>query len=261
MKIINCNIVFAENSTLPMTPYIGNARVISVLDGTLIADENELNKGYSLLALPNTYMDFSVKRNTIFALFDIENINKSKEAFFFSDSSSQIEALAKLVKSVIDTNSDNEQFFKSAAQMLMSLVGDKIDFSSTGNEWVDMAKGYIDEKFCRPIKVEDVAEYVGLDRKYLRNLFSKHLGVSTKEYLMNVRMEKAKELLISEEISVSEIAEAVGYTDPLAFSKIFRTHVGMSPVEFRSGEQYRPKRAKEEVKVQPQKEDIKYFLL
>ena len=150
--------------------------------------------------------------------------------------------------------------------MLVSLTGASSTFESSGNKHVDMAKRYIDRNYASPIKVEDIAEEIGVDRKYLRNLFFKYFSVSTKDYITGVRMEKAKELLADKSLAVNEIALAVGYSDALGFSKIFKKHTGVSPSEYRNdpdsasaGTAVVGKSAKPEESAP--KEDIKYFLL
>ena len=81
-------------------------------------------------------------------------------------------------------------------------------------------------------KIEDIAAALYIDRQYLRNLFSKYTGMSTKEYLDGYRMSRAKELLELRGVSISDVAASVGYLDPLAFSKAFKKHYGSSPGEY-----------------------------
>ncbi|MCY1251201.1 HTH-type transcriptional activator Btr [compost metagenome] len=65
-------------------------------------------------------------------------------------------------------------------------------------------------------------------------LFKKQTGVSFVEYLTQLRMEKAKELLLRPDEKVYEIALAVGYQDSRYFSQIFRKYTGDTPSEYRS---------------------------
>lgn len=262
MKITDCSIVEKTACSFALDASNERTQIVSVLDGTLNVGGRDMTPGHGIQVRKNKNMEINVDVYVKYACFCVENLNINTEDAFLSQNSLQIEALADLVCSVKNTDPNNETFFSSAAQMLISLLGENISLFSCSNSCVDIAKRYIDENYRRPIKVEDIAEYANADRKYLRNLFVKYLGVSTKEYLMNVRMDKAKELLASEEISIADVAASVGYADALAFSKIFKTHVGVSPVEFRSGEEYRPKRpAEKKIEAQTKKEDIKYFLL
>lgn len=92
---------------------------------------------------------------------------------------------------------------------------------------------YIQFKYFDAIHISDLAAYCGLNRSYLTKLFKEATGYSPQEYLIDFRLKKAKQLLKEKDMPVSHVAYAVGYTDPLAFSKIFRKKEGMSPLEYR----------------------------
>ena len=67
----------------------------------------------------------------------------------------------------------------------------------------------------------------------ITNIFKSVTKMSPQEYLMNYRMEQAKNMLKNTDMKVSDVAETVGYHDPLTFSKMFKKSVGMSPSEYR----------------------------
>ena len=83
------------------------------------------------------------------------------------------------------------------------------------------------------IRVSDVANAIGISRGYLSIIFKNAMKVSPQGFQLNFRMEKAGNLLRSTRLSVSAVAEELGYTDVLSFSKSFRRHFGMSPTDFR----------------------------
>ena len=64
-------------------------------------------------------------------------------------------------------------------------------------------------------------------------LFSKEMGKSPSEYILTLRLERARELLLTTDIEISSVGVASGYKDQYFFSKIFKKHTGMSPSEFR----------------------------
>lgn len=123
---------------------------------------------------------------------------------------------------------------EAAAKMILSLYDGEACESGRGNPWVERAKSYIALHYHERLRIERLAEQLHIDRKYLRNLFVRYTGRSTSAYLRDYRMEKAKALLTAPDITVSEVAVSVGYDDPLAFSKAFRAHVGLSPTAFRA---------------------------
>ena len=78
------------------------------------------------------------------------------------------------------------------------------------------------------IKIDALASQIGITRNYLTKSFQKELGVSPQEFLINIRMERAAELLTSTSLPVNEVAAKVGYSDALAFSKKFKEEYNLS---------------------------------
>ena len=99
--------------------------------------------------------------------------------------------------------------------------------------YVEHAVDYIAANFDKRLKINELADHIGVNRSYLTSSFKKTLGCSPQEYLMNLRIEKAKSLLKNGDIQVSEVAARVGYRDPLAFSKVFKARTGRSPREYK----------------------------
>lgn len=104
---------------------------------------------------------------------------------------------------------------------------------SLGAVYVKEAVRYIDLHYNQKVQIRELADYVGVNRSYLASSFQRTLGCSPRAYLIRVRMEKAREMLAGTDTQISVVAAAVGYTDPLAFSKIFKQSYGMSPRTYR----------------------------
>jgi YesN/AraC family two-component response regulator len=104
-------------------------------------------------------------------------------------------------------------------------------FDNEKNEnYVKKVKNYIKSNYMNIILVEDIAKMVGLDRRYLSRIFKNDTNLSVKEYLTKTRLEKAS-FFLEKGHRVSEVSKLVGYDDPLAFSKIFKKHTGVSPTK------------------------------
>lgn len=88
-------------------------------------------------------------------------------------------------------------------------------------------------EYVNDITVQQVAEKVNLDRSYFSTLFKAEMGISPQKYLMNLRLEKAAELLTIYGESSTMAGISVGYPDLYHFSKIFKQHFGYSPREYR----------------------------
>ena len=95
------------------------------------------------------------------------------------------------------------------------------------------AIAYMKEHFTEKITLEDVAATIGFNTNYFSELFKKETGENFSNYLLGIRMEKAKQLLRDTKIPVYEIGESVGYKDAKYFSQQFMKVVGVKPAEYR----------------------------
>ena len=98
---------------------------------------------------------------------------------------------------------------------------------------VRLAKAFVDEHYAEKIVLEDLADIVGLNAVYFSVLFKKETDMNFSQYLIWVRMEKAKELLRGTNETVAAIGEQVGYKDSRYFSQTFTKVVGIKPALYR----------------------------
>ncbi len=75
---------------------------------------------------------------------------------------------------------------------------------------------------------------LGRSYGHVERCFKRHFGSSPERYLAGLRVERAKELLLSSSLNVAEVAEALGFDDPCYFSRLFSRKAGVSPAKFRS---------------------------
>jgi transcriptional regulator GlxA family with amidase domain len=104
-------------------------------------------------------------------------------------------------------------------------------------DYVQKAVAYISANYSRPITVEEIAGYVGLSRSHLFRSFEKVMDKSPKEYLTDFRIRRACNLLQGSDLSITAIANAVGFENSLYFSKVFHRATGMSPKNYRAAAQ------------------------
>lgn len=102
---------------------------------------------------------------------------------------------------------------------------------------IEMAKDYIKNNFNKDISLDDVSRVVNISPYYFSKIFKEGTGENFIEYLTNIRMEKAKELLSTTEYSMKEICGMAGYSDPNYFSRSFKKNVGVTPTEFKGGKE------------------------
>jgi two-component system response regulator YesN len=103
-------------------------------------------------------------------------------------------------------------------------------------EWkVRDFKDYIARHYGeRSLSIQTIAANLSISTSYLSKLVKKHLDRSVVDYLIDYRMERAKELLATSDLMMYEIAEATGYPDAQYFSTVFKRQIGMTPTEFRA---------------------------
>lgn len=99
------------------------------------------------------------------------------------------------------------------------------------NDSLKRAIAYIRLNYQLEITVHDVAERAGISERYLRRLFSQYLNLSPLDYLNQMRINKAVELLRNTEMSVKEVSYLCGFRSPQYFSRIFKQQIGVSPRE------------------------------
>lgn len=109
--------------------------------------------------------------------------------------------------------------------------GQAKDYSNEMYVWYAM--DYMKSHYSEKIKISDLADYIGITRGYLTDSFKKFIHLSPQEFLLQLRMDRAVELLRDTELPVHKIAGQVGYDDPLTFSKRFNQRFGMSPTQYR----------------------------
>lgn len=101
------------------------------------------------------------------------------------------------------------------------------------NKPIRMAKQYISQNYNTALSLESVSAYIGFNPAYFSSLFKKETGKNFMEYVMEIRIQNSKQLLIQTDKDIADIAMEVGYTDLKYFSKLFKKITGLSPSEFR----------------------------
>ena len=78
-----------------------------------------------------------------------------------------------------------------------------------------------------------LADECNISEVYFRKLFTKHFGISPKQFIIDVRIQKAKQLLAEGSLSISHISEKCGFSNPYHFCRLFKQHTGITPSEYR----------------------------
>ncbi|KYH29507.1 MULTISPECIES: response regulator transcription factor [Clostridium] len=92
---------------------------------------------------------------------------------------------------------------------------------------------YIDNNYSRDISLNTVANHVHLNSQYLSRYFKQKLGITFTQYVTNLKIEKAKKLLINTDKSITQVSMEVGFSDVSYFSKVFYKNENLSPYKFK----------------------------
>lgn len=96
------------------------------------------------------------------------------------------------------------------------------------------AKRFLADNFANPeLTLKATADYVGLNEKYFSSRFTKEAGETVSAYLTDLRMQRAKRLLVSTDLKMYEISERVGYRSVEHFNRTFKKIFGVSPKDYR----------------------------
>lgn len=98
---------------------------------------------------------------------------------------------------------------------------------------VEIIHDYIEKNYSKNIKISMFADKYFFSKEYLTRQFKGKYHCGIYEYVLQVRMARAKELLADPALKIQDVAQRVGYTDHNYFSKAFRTYFGISPSVFR----------------------------
>lgn len=105
--------------------------------------------------------------------------------------------------------------------------------ATSSPDLIDLATQYLEAHYARPITLAQMAEALRVSKGHLVNRFTARMGTSPMRFLQQLRVERAKRLLHTTELSVQAIAIRVGYADPLYFSRVFTRLTGEAPRAYR----------------------------
>jgi AraC-like DNA-binding protein len=99
---------------------------------------------------------------------------------------------------------------------------------------IDDAIEYIDKHFAVGLTDEQVAAHVGMSTSHFRHLFREATRQSFHKYVLGLRLERAKELVLQTDVSLQEISDMVGFVSPAHFSRAFSSRFGVAPSSLRA---------------------------
>lgn len=97
---------------------------------------------------------------------------------------------------------------------------------------LERTKAYMEEQYNDSVTIDQLARMTDISPKYFVDLFKKTYGISAIDYLTELRMNRAKQLMAQTSVKLQDVARQVGYSDPFYFSRKFKKEVGVSPTVY-----------------------------
>ena len=130
---------------------------------------------------------------------------------------------------------DSIYTISSAVYSIMcEILNPVISIENEQLEKINEAKKFIEENFQEPLSVEKIAATINYSVSYFTKIFKDATKLSPYDYLLSLRLEKAKELLHKSEAPISQVAFLTGFNSVSNFIYFFKKHVGVSPLKFRN---------------------------
>ena len=132
--------------------------------------------------------------------------------------------------------SKNERLRQQYARLIWTHIDEMIEkqsLSKGSHITFVKAKSYVNKHFQHGINRKIVATELGFNQDYLNTLFHRFSGLNFTQYLLKLKLEKAKELLYDKDLSISQIAKLSGFNSNTYFGRQFKKHYKMTPLNYR----------------------------
>ncbi|OPJ59883.1 AraC family transcriptional regulator [Clostridium oryzae] len=156
---------------------------------------------------------------------------KIGDKYLFSRLIDLFSRLNRSYLSTKDVSGVNQRLIFSEILALLFRYKEGNQYNYSNSRKVDKIINYMTENYMENITLQQLAEHSRISPSYLGSIFKKVTGKSTIEYLINIRITKAKSLL-RDGFTVSETSKLVGFNDIFYFSKAFKKHEGISPSQY-----------------------------
>ncbi|MEJ6952012.1 AraC family transcriptional regulator [Natronospora cellulosivora (SeqCode)] len=178
--------------------------------------------------------------NGLMAKKYLKQAGLDNENLIFSYNGDKLNKILKKMISIREINASNEMKLTGYLYQFFAHLIDNanINYNKRNKKehkerYIKISLDYISKNYSHKISIEEISNYIGLDRTYLYTIFKEKLGVSPQEYLITFRIKKACQLMKNTKLTLGDISRSIGYQDPLYFSKLFKKETGLAPSKYR----------------------------
>jgi len=147
-------------------------------------------------------------------------------------------ALARHVVSEVELDETRASTYAAAGlawHLFAQLAADRLRGRAKSVDRIHLVQSHLRTHLAEPMSVPSLARLAGMSTSHFAALFKASAGTGVVEYVKRLRIARARELLVTTDATVAEIAAAVGYSEAFYFSRQFRSVNGVSPTAYRAG--------------------------
>lgn len=172
---------------------------------------------------------------TIFISVDVPGTALENAPLLLADPSGDLRWLIEHIAAEVTTDGRHTLLATTLTQLFLQLVERSwLTAVQQSQDQIDLVMQYLHTNYASQITLESLGMLTHLSPTHLTHRFTKRVGISPMQYLKSLRIEAAKHLLVTTDLSVNEIALRVGYADPLYFRRVFKRITEMTPSGLRA---------------------------
>lgn len=216
-----------------------------VISGKGYFNGNPVSAGQGFLIRPHTYEHYYPDLNdpwkflwitsydsAIEELFQMLKADESTQIFNYNYRSEALE-LTEMIKQNHNKNYSAAKILEIFLNLFNSNEKYEAEMKRDKDIYFEYAVNYIKTNISRAVKVNEIAEVLGITQPYLYKIFKQKCNLSPKEYIDSYRFKTAKNMLKNTRIMIGDAGRSVGFEDQFVFSRFFKKKAGVSPAEFR----------------------------